>query len=251
VDEAMLAKARRTRLRTPAGHLQVYEWGPAGEGVPTVVILHGWGSHAPRFSAFVEAILARGWRAVAFDAPGHGRSSGRGSSLMQFRDALDAVVRAHGPVQAFIAHSLGALALALRLGDPVAGPQARAAVLISMPRDAVYLLELYLDALGASRRVRELVRTGFIRRYGLDIAQLSGLTHAPRIACPVLVVHDEGDESVPAAHARELQGVLPAGTLHLTQGLGHNQLLRDGATIAASVDFLARALDREAPRSGV
>jgi pimeloyl-ACP methyl ester carboxylesterase len=163
---------------------------------------------------------------------------------MQFRDALDAVVRAHGPVQGFIAHSLGALALALRLADPLLG--ARAAVLISMPRDAVYLLELYLDALGASPRVREFVRAGFLRRYGLDIAQLSGLTHAPRIACPVLVVHDECDESVPVAHGRELQGLLPAGTLHLTQGLGHNRLLRDADTIAASVGFLARELDHEA-----
>jgi pimeloyl-ACP methyl ester carboxylesterase len=245
LDEATLAKAHRSRLRFGTGTLEVYEWEPAaprGHPVPTVVILHGWGSHAPRFSAFVEAVLARGWRALAFDAPGHGRSTGRGSSLMQFRSALDAVVEAYGPAQAFIAHSLGALALALRLGDPRTTAQTHAAVLISMPRDAAYLMELYLDALGAPPRVRALVRKGFTRRYGLGVEELSGFAQAARIGCPVLVVHDEDDESVPVTHGRDLHGLLPTGELHLTRGLGHNRLLRDAATVDAAIRFLARAL---------
>lgn len=241
VDEGTLGRSRRRELVAGTEAIAIYEWGPAG--APTLLIVHGWGSHAPRFSAFIEAGLARGWRIVAFDAPGHGHSTGKRSSLMQFRSALDAVVESCGPVQGFIAHSLGALALALRLADIEAEALPRAAVLISMPRDATYLMELYLDALGASPRVRTAVRLGFARRYGLDIDELSGLRNAARITCPVLVVHDESDESVPVDHAYALQRVLPRGALLVTRGLGHNRLLRDPATVDAVIAFLATAIE--------
>lgn len=240
-DEATLARARRSRLPVGTGEIEVYEWGE-GAG-PRVLVMHGWGSHAPRFSAFVEAFLARSWRVLAFDAPGHGRSTGEGSSLLQFRAALDAVVAAHGPVEAYLAHSLGALALALRLGDPQVRDAARAAVLVSMPRDASWLMEAYLDAIGASAHVRELVRRGFRKRYGVDISALSGLERAHAIGCEVMVVHDEEDESVPAGHGRELHERLGGrGVLRLTRGLGHNRLLRDAATVEAVAAFLAARL---------
>jgi pimeloyl-ACP methyl ester carboxylesterase len=241
IDESTLGRAQRRELAVGTEAITTYEWGPAG--APTLLILHGWGSHAPRFSAFIEAGLSRGWRIVAFDAPGHGHSTGKRSSLMQFRSALDAVVESCGPVHGFIAHSLGALALALRLADIETTAQPRAAVLISMPRDTVYLMELYLDALGAAPRVRAAVRRGFTRRYGLDIDELSGLTRAARITCPVLVVHDESDESVPVEHGYALQKALPRGALLVTRGLGHNRLLRDPATVDAVMTFLATAIE--------
>jgi pimeloyl-ACP methyl ester carboxylesterase len=104
-------------------------------------------------------------------------------------------------------------------------------------------MELYLDALGAAPRVRAAVRRGFTRRYGLDIDELSGLTRAARITCPVLVVHDESDESVPVEHGYALQKALPRGALLVTRGLGHNRLLRHPATVAAVMTFLATAIE--------
>jgi pimeloyl-ACP methyl ester carboxylesterase len=88
------------------------------------------------------------------------------------------------------------------------------------------------------------VRAGFVARFAFPVEALSGLTHAAQITCPVLVVHDAEDESVPFAHARELQELLPQGVLHATHGLGHNRLLRDPATVAAVVDFLGTAMAR-------
>ena len=77
-----------------------------------------------------------GWRVLAIDAPGHGESPGRRSSLPEFRLALDAVLGQTGPAQVLIGHSLGALAIALRLGETASAPDPalRAAVL---HRDAV------------------------------------------------------------------------------------------------------------------
>jgi pimeloyl-ACP methyl ester carboxylesterase len=238
-DEAVLLRARQERLRVGDQELQVYRWGP--DSAPAVLLLHGWGSHAPRWSGFVERILEQGWRAIAFDAPAHGRSSGQRSNLLAFRSALDAVLEKSGPVKALIAHSFGALTVATRLGDADSPLRPDAAVLISLPKDAGYLLELYLDMIDAGPRVREHVHRQFGRRFGVPPSSFSALAGARRIDAPVLVVHDREDEAVPDSHAREIAALLPNGTLLLTQGLGHNRLLRDPGLIEAVVGFLRDA----------
>jgi pimeloyl-ACP methyl ester carboxylesterase len=113
-DEAEMYRARHHFLRCASGDpIHVYEW---GEGPRTALILHGWGSHAARFTTMVRALTDRGWRVLAPDAPGHGESHGSTSSLPQFIGALDAVIEQLGPVQALVGHSMGSLAIAMRPG---------------------------------------------------------------------------------------------------------------------------------------
>ena len=91
--------------------VQVYEW---GQGDRIVIILHGWGSSAARFTRMAELLQARGWHVLVPDAPGHGASPGRSSSLPQFIAALDAIVARFGAPRALVGHSLGALGIACR-----------------------------------------------------------------------------------------------------------------------------------------
>src|SRR5690349_4154288 len=55
-----------------------YRW---GEG-PVALLVHGWGGDAGQMTPFVEPLLEAGFAVVAFDAPGHGRSEGRATSLV-------------------------------------------------------------------------------------------------------------------------------------------------------------------------
>jgi pimeloyl-ACP methyl ester carboxylesterase len=245
VDAPLLATARLRRLELDGQPLQLYEWGPDATVAPrSVLLLHGWGSHGPRWSAFVQGILDRGWRAVAFDAPAHGRSGGSRSSLWQFRAALDAVIDAAGPVDAVIAHSLGALALATRLADPAAMPPLRAAVLVSLPPDLGYLLDSFLQLLNADAVFSARVQALFTQRFGRPASTFDSLGLAPRIGVPTLLVHDRDDAVTPVGHTERLAPLLPRGALHLTQGFGHSGLLRDPATVGAVLGFL----DGLAPR---
>lgn len=241
VDRPTLARARPLRMRLPEGELQAYDWGTPS--APTLLLLHGWSSHAPRWSAFVEAALARKWRVLAFDAPAHGLSSGTHSSVPQFRRALDAVIAAHGPVRAAVAHSLGALALATRLADVETLPRLHAAVLVSLPRDVGYLLESWLDALDAAPGLRQRVQTAFQARFGIPPSAIDAAALLPAADCPVLLVHDAEDDVVPVSHAESLAPLLHEGALHITRGLGHSGLLRDAATVEAVMAFVAPAMD--------
>lgn len=236
-DTRILQRAQVHRLSTGDGSLQLYEW---GDGPRTVVILHGWGSHAPRFAPLAEALVAAGWRVLAPDAPGHGLSSGKLSSLPQFIATLDAVSLRFGPIHAAIGHSLGALAIALWLSDP-AMDQARKpskVVLISMPPGATFLIDAFYEMFDIRPRARAGMAALFRQRFGADPDSFTCLPGVARMAVPVLLVHDGNDDVVPLAHSTELHMRIPDSLLHATEGLGHSGLLRDPDTVQRIKGFL-------------
>lgn len=245
IDAPTLAQARLQRLALNGREVQVYEW---GSGPRSVLLMHGWGSHAPRFSTFVQGILARGWRTLALDAPGHGRSDGRRSSLTEFRQALDAVIASCGPVDALIGHSLGALAIATRLADPQALPRVHAAALISLPRDLGYLLDSFLQMLDADEKLAKRVHARFAARFDRLASSISALELAPRIDCPTLLVQDRDDDVVPVTQAEQIALLLPHCALHITQGMGHSGSLRHAATVGAVLGFLDATLNSASAR---
>lgn len=237
-DASIVAQARVHKIDCNQGdRTQVYEW---GSGPRTAVIVHGWSSHAPRFALLAQALVARGWRVLAFDAPAHGRSPGRLSSLPQFIGALDAVIDRLGPVHALIGHSLGALAVTVRLGatGQPAPADLRKIVLISMPSGAPYLLDSFEEMLGLNAATRRRTRQLFIRRFSHEPEHFSSLPNAARIALPTLVMHDRKDDIVPLTHSEPLIARMPQARLHCTEGMGHSGLLRNAGGIEAIADFL-------------
>ncbi|MGC4028850.1 MAG: alpha/beta fold hydrolase [Steroidobacteraceae bacterium] len=231
-DLLLLGQAHRSTLRCAGQKLCIYQW---GNGARQAVLVHGWGSHAPRFAPLVEALLKAGWRVTAFDAPAHGESTGRRSSLPQFQQALLAVLARQGAADVLIGHSLGALAIALTLGEGHVAPPPRGAVLISMPRGVPFLLGRYQEMFGIGPATAARFGELFLRRFGHQPEHYAA-THLPA-RLPLLFIHDKGDDVVPVAHSIELAASTPDAQLHLTQGLGHSGLLRDPDTIDVIVHF--------------
>src|SRR5215207_1930325 len=78
-----------------------------------VYLVHGWGGWGGQLVALVRPLVEAGYRVVTFDALSHGESDAgalgpRRSTLVEMKDALNAVVELHGPPAAVVAHSLGA-----------------------------------------------------------------------------------------------------------------------------------------------
>lgn len=61
--------------------LQLHCWEPLAASRGLVVLVHGLGEHAGRYEGVATALMAHGWRVVAYDQRGHGRSEGERGAI--------------------------------------------------------------------------------------------------------------------------------------------------------------------------
>ncbi|MGA3158350.1 MAG: alpha/beta fold hydrolase [Steroidobacteraceae bacterium] len=242
-ESAFLATARLRALTTDHGRIQTYEWPATG---PTLLIVHGWSSHTGRLRHAIAALHARGFRIVAFDGPGHGQSGGRYADLHALRDTISTVTGEFGAAQAILAHSYGALAVAVWLAHSRPA-ELRAAVLVGMPRDIGYILESFTLAMALRPRVIERLRARFYARYGAWPEFYEAGALAAQIPIPVLQVHGAADEFVPVAHARPIHERFALGELSIRPDLTHSAPLSDAASLATIAGFLQRHMAGSGP----
>jgi pimeloyl-ACP methyl ester carboxylesterase len=231
-EEAFLATGSRLTVRSEDQDLAVWSWGSG----PTVVLVHGWGSRAGRFSAIAGALALAGFRAVVFDAPAHGASMGRLASLPQFSRALREVGSAVGPVHGLIGHSLGGAAVSLAMRS---GLHAERAVLLAPPADVVLFSHAFSEHLRIPLRARDVMRQNLENRLQFRFEELHVPTLARAMTAPALIIHDRDDPDVPYAHGEEIAQAWPGAQLVATTGLGHRALLRDADVIQRTVTFLS------------
>ncbi|PTT78149.1 alpha/beta hydrolase [Pelomonas sp. HMWF004] len=76
--------------------LYVKDWGP--QNGPVVVFSHGWPLSADSWESQMQFLAERGYRVIAHDRRGHGRSGQpwANNTMDQYADDLDAVLRAKG-----------------------------------------------------------------------------------------------------------------------------------------------------------
>ena len=227
---AFLETGARSWVRGPSGEIAMWRWGDG----PRVLLAHGWGSCAGRLTPFVARLVSGGFSVTAFDAPGHGDSPGRFSSLPEFVDAVTRVAFAVRPT-AIVGHSMGAAAAALALH---AGVRARAAVLIAPPADPGAYTLRFARWLGLSETASTVMRRRLERRYASTLEAYRLVERPPRV--PILILHDRGDTRVPIADGRALAEAWPGAHLVETRRLGHHRILRNAPLIRQATTFLTQ-----------
>lgn len=226
-EKDILERATTYRL----SEMQVWSW---GEG-PTVLLVHGWNGRATQLGAFVTPLVGRGYRVVAFDALGHGMSEGTHSSLPELATCIGRIVDSLEGVYAVVAHSLGGAATTLALGD---GLRAERAVFISPPADPHELLKVFSAAVGINDEVQARVKKRVEEKLGVPMEEMVAHSIAPRMQIPLLVIHDRDDKEVPVSAGRRLATAWPKAELVVTEGLGHQRILRDARVRELAVTFV-------------
>lgn len=237
-QRALRASARHGTVRSGRARVAWYEW---GEG-PTVLLVHGWGARGTQFGRMVPALVAAGYRVRAFDAPGHGESGGRSTTLPEFAAAVAAVAADAGPVDTLIAHSFG-VAMALWAQSDW-GLQVRRQVLFSSLDHCLWVTEEFARLVGLPPAVIERGRQLMVMRSGgrMDWTSLSVADWLRASDAPTLLLHDAGDPEVPIQHFFTLMKAAAERPrpleLHVTEGLGHHRLLADPGVIRRTLDFM-------------
>lgn len=232
-ESAFLETARVRTLPFGQTPLTLYEW---GEG-PVVLLVHGWGGRAAQLASFVEPLTAAGHRVIGVDAPAHGRTPGRRSSLFEFADMVRHLAIRTGGARALIAHSMGAASSLMAIGD--GAPIERAILFAPICRlsDVVsrFVARLQLDADQRARLERSLEAD-----HGAGMWERSSLVHvASSLSVPGLVVHDRDDLEIPYQDGVDTVAAWAGAELVTSEGLGHRTILRHPDLVARAVRFVA------------
>ncbi|WP_329377246.1 lysophospholipase [Streptomyces sp. NBC_01351] len=235
-EAELMARARTGRLVVRGVDVTTYHW---GDGDRPVLVVHGWSSRASRFSGIVEALLAEGRSVVAFDAPGHGESGGRASTIVDYREIIRRLHTEHGEFSAVVAHSFGVLATFFMLRE---GIRAERVVAIGAVADFDYLLDRFCAQLRLGERVRQVLGSHVEDRLFPGEPDIWRRLDAGRrqadLAAPILLLHDVDDDVAAPSQSRAIAAAYGSqARLIETTGLGHRRILADRAVIAAAVEF--------------
>ncbi|WP_082981128.1 alpha/beta hydrolase [Mycolicibacter heraklionensis] len=248
------AKSTRMPPGTGAGEAVEASWsghhivGEAwGEG-PTVYLVHGWGGCRAHLGVFVKPLVAAGHRVVAFDLPSH-HESGPGelapgrTTIAECGRAVQAMVDAHGPARAVVAHSLGAKATALAMSW---GTPAERLVFLAPMGGFAHYLDWFARRHGFGPRIRDALHRRLDRRLGFPLlhADLPHLASCLEDPPPLLIVHDPDDPDSPFSASEELVSVWPGASVTATNGLGrlaHYRIMRNPQAVRAAVAFIGSA----------
>jgi alpha-beta hydrolase superfamily lysophospholipase len=198
--------------------------GPAAGGV---VVLHGAGSQKENHYDFARLCRAAGLAAIVFDQRGHGASGG----------ALDG--RAIDDVATIAALLPGGAPVGLR-GSSMGGWLALAAARAVGAAAVVAICPASSDQLARGLRDERFAFAAEPATLGplLESADLTAAAAA--LGDGLLLMHAEGDESVPVEQSRALHAAAPESRIEVVPGGDHRSVQHDPEMQALAVRFLAR-----------
>ena len=239
-----LRNASPLRVATSQGDLQAYVFEPANAASDaTVLMVHGWTGEASFMSAFAEHFRRRGFRAVLFDCPAHGKSTGKRTSLIGYAHAVREVAKALGPIDFVVAHSLGGLAalLAGGGGPPMPYPYPfMAFVLVAMPNQFSDVTRKFGDEQGLSPAAQRVYEHRLERLAHRKIADFTGANLLTATSRPALLLHSGDDAEVSIDTAEQVAQSCRFAELQTFDDLGHRKILYAPPVIRAAATYLIR-----------
>jgi len=227
------ARAERATLQVDSTPVAVYSWGSG----PAVLFIHGWTGRGTQVAAFVEPLTSAGYRVIGVDAPGHGETPGDRTNILECTAVVKAVGEAYGPLHGAITHSFGGMVLAYAMNH---GVSVSRVVCLSPPARVEFLVERFANIMNMPAAVIAELRRRLEQRFDTTIWEaVSTDSNARKLEVPALIIHDEDDEGVPWQQGQMIADAWPGARFIRTQGLGHNRILRDPATVRTVVGFIS------------
>jgi pimeloyl-ACP methyl ester carboxylesterase len=235
-EQAVLADAAVSTVRLGRRRVAVYTW---GDGPDPVLLVHGWQGRAAEFGEVVRELRSKERTIIAFDAPGHGISSGRRPDLRDFAAVVEALAARYGTFSAVIAHSMGVPAAALAIRS---GVRTHGLVVIGGVAEMDSVVDTFGQRLHLNSQTVAGLRSRIERRRFRSVPEvwssLSAIANPLPAELPLLIIHDRDDPVVDVAQSEALAAAHPlSATTVTTSGLGHHRILRDDAVLDAIGEF--------------
>lgn len=188
----------------------IYVPPPSPEAL-VALVAHGNAGNASTWRPYLEPFLEAGVGALLLDPRGYGASAGSPSEAGWHADGAAALawLGAQGVAPERV------VLVGVSIGSGIAVPLAARA-----PVRGLILEGAFTSLADMAQAHYPFLPCGLLLKDRYD-----NLAAAPRVTCPVLLLHGVEDRIVPAPHAERLARAFPTPpTLHQVPGFGHNDL---------------------------
>ncbi|MCW0236211.1 MAG: alpha/beta fold hydrolase [Ferrovibrio sp.] len=240
------------------GPVAAWSFGPTARTAPAILLVHGWEDDHLSWAPLIDRLVQRGYRVLALDLPGHGRSPADITGIPILAAGVAAVgreaetigaVSADRPFKAVIAHSLGGTATLIAATE--LGLRAERYAILAAPNHPRLFAGAMMQMLGLSRQQTATVFTAIERLIGRTMDSLYLPPKLRQLAVPGLILHSREDRTVPLQHSQENAAAWRRAEFRILDGLGHRRLMTDEAVHSMLLHFIdsTAPVDAYGPKS--
>lgn len=199
-----------------------FGWRPETPKGKKILICHGFDSLSYRFEKYIQPLTKEGFEVFAFDAPGHGKSSGKTINALLYRDMIIEVCASYGPFFGIMAHSFGGIAATLFI-EQLKDNLPNRLILIAPATETTRSIIDFCRYLQISKKLQEEMEKLIVKIGGKQPSWYSVARIIQSITIPTLWLHDVDDRITPYDDMKHLTHLnLPHVTFMITKGLGHS-----------------------------
>ncbi|KUO68448.1 MAG: alpha/beta hydrolase [Lutibacter sp. BRH_c52] len=202
-----------------------------------VLLIHGWSGRGTQLFKIADKLLENGFMTISFDAPAHGKSTGKTTMMNEFVKTAQFLEKEFGPFEIAIGHSLGGMTV---LNSVKLGLNVKKAIVIGSGDVITDIIKEFVAKIQLKPKLVNKIKQHFYRKFGEDIDNYSAYIAAKSVKIPILVIHDTEDAEVPVSCAHHIRQNLEQGEILITNGLGHSRILKDSKVINRIVEFINR-----------
>ena len=207
-------------------------------GTRKILVCHGFESTCINFDRYISGLIKHNCEVIAFDAPAHGKSEGKRINIPMYVDLLRKINQNYGPIEGFLGHSFGGLAISHYL-ETLEDNELIRTVLIAPATETVSSINSFFNLLQLDEAVRKEFDQVIFNKGGEWPSYYSIRRAMQNIKGPVLWFHDEDDELTPLSDAVKVRDDNhPNLRFVVTTGFGHRRIYRENKVVKEAIDFL-------------
>lgn len=233
-ESEILARANQEDFLFGDYTIRRYIW---NEGHESVLLIHGWEGQAGNFAELIEVLIEAGFTVHSFDGPSHGFSSKGSTSVFEFTQLVELIIRKY-QVRKLVSHSFGGVAGTYALWQN-RDLKIEKYALLTVPDRFIERIDQVSAQVGITEKVKKRLIDKLERKFDVVASDLNVSDWVMQIDVrQARIWHDYSDNVIPLSQSESVNRAWSASELRVVKNTGHFRILRTKRVIDGVVDFL-------------